>query len=201
MNRRRSALVAGGVALAGALALTGCSSNSSSSSSTTTSSSSTTSSSAAPTSTTASGPALCQPSQLQFSIGSSNGAAGTIESGLTLKNISTTTCQLDGYPGMQLFDANGNALPTNVVRGGGPQLMPAIANSPPTVVVLGPQQQAGFSLSYSDVPVGSQTSCPTSAKARVTPPNDTAFAEVALKIGPCGGGTIHVSPIYPGAAP
>jgi hypothetical protein len=143
---------------------------------------------------------LCQPSQLQFSVGQSSGAAGTIEVSINLLNISSASCQLDGYPGMQLLNAAGSAIATMVIFGGGPQFPVAAANAPPTLVILAPQQTAAFSLSYNEIPSGTETTCPTSAKAEVTPPNDTAFAVVDLMADPCSGGTIHVSPIYAGGA-
>jgi len=97
---------------------------------------------------------------------------------------------------MQLLSAAGTPIPTTVIRGGGPAYPTAAANAAPAPVSLAPQQTAAFSFSYSDVPVGNQTSCPTSARSEITPPNDTAYAVVPLSIAPCGEGTIHVSPVY-----
>ena len=54
-----------------------------------------------------------------------------------------------------------------------------------------------FSLSYSDVPVGTETSCPTSISAQITPPGNYQSATLPLQMDPCGGGTVHVSPVYP----
>jgi hypothetical protein len=102
-----------------------------------------------------------------------------------------------GYAGMQLYDSGGMALPTNVVRGGA-QFATAAANNPPAALTLAPNGTARFTLRYSDVPVGNEMSCPTSATAHVTPPNDFSSATVALAIAPCGGGTVHVSPVYAG---
>jgi hypothetical protein len=116
-----------------------------------------------------------------------------------LTNQSGATCTLFGYPGMQLLDVAGHFLPTNVIRGGGPLFDNAQANLGPSTVVLAPQRKAAFSFSYSDVPVGNETSCPTSTSALVTPPGDFTSATVALAIAPCGGGTIHVSPVYAGS--
>jgi hypothetical protein len=200
------AAVGGSMALGAALALAGCSSGGPSAArSTTTSSaaSSTTSSSSAATTTTpgasttaTTGTTTCQVGQLRISPQQSNGAAGTIEVTMTLLNVSNSTCVLDGYPGMLLLDAGGHPLPTNVVRGGATFAV-ATANQPPATVVLAPQQAAAFVIHYSDVPVGTEDGCPTSAQAQVTPPNDFDHAVVALQIAPCGGGTIHVSPVYP----
>ena len=143
------------------------------------------------------GVAACRAAQLQMATGQSNGAAGTIELSVTMKNGSGTGCSMNGYPGMQLLSSTGAALPTNVVRGGGPSFPVAAANGAPTSFVLAPQSSAGFYLSYEDVPVGTETSCPTSSQAEITPPNAFDHAVVALQIAPCGGGTVHVSPVYP----
>ena len=196
----------------GALVLAGCSSGSPSVSSTTTTTTSRSTSTSTPTSTssqsssttggptttTVAGVATCQPGQLTITAGMGNGAAGTISLTVTMVNKGPGTCTMNGYPGMQLLDASGASLPTNVVRGGGVDFLNPAASQPPSLVTLAPGQQASFSLSYEDVPVGSETSCPTSAKAEVTPPNDTASAVVAFQASPCGGGTIHVSPVYAG---
>lgn len=198
----------GVAALAVALGLAGCSpSNSTAGSSTTTTranvtttsaSSSTTSGST--TSSTAAGLVTCLPNQLTAEAGMSNGAAGTIEMTITMTNTSTVTCTMDGYAGMQLLSASGASLPTNVVRGGGMGFTNPAAGQPAALVTLAPNQSAAFSLSYEDVPVGTATSCPTSAKSEITPPNDTGFLIIAFQADACGGGTIHVSPVYANSA-
>ena len=128
--------------------------------------------------------------------GNGNGAAGTIELTVSITNTSSHPCSLNGYPGMQLLSAAGASLPTNVIRGGGPGFLAPAANKPPMLVTLAPGGHAAFSLSYEDVPVGTETSCPTSPKAEVTPPNDYGYSVVEMQTYACGGGTIHVSPVY-----
>jgi hypothetical protein len=159
----------------------------------------TTTSSSQPASTTTSGAQTqtCQVSGLDIVPQQGGAAAGTIEMSVDLTNRGTAKCTMYGYPGMQLLDAANNNLPTNVVRGGGPQFPDPAANQAPTTVVLAPQQTAAFSFSFGDVPVGNETSCPTSTRSLITPPGDFTSATVPLAIGPCGGGTIHVSPVYP----
>ena len=44
------------------------------------------------------------------------------------------------------------------------------ANAPPSSFSLAPSSAAQFAYQYSDVPVGSETSCPTSESATVTMP-------------------------------
>jgi hypothetical protein len=158
-----------------------------------------TTSSTTSTSTTTSAPAstTCQASQLSLSAQLGNGAAGQIEQNISMRNTSSTSCTLSGYPGMQLYDSSQNPIPTNVVRGMQNFGTPA-ANSPAELVTLLPGALASFTVHYSDVPVGNETSCPTSASAHVTPPNDTTSATVSLQIAPCNGGTVHVSPVYAG---
>ena len=196
---RRLAAVAG--AVVGAVTLTACSSSPGSSSATTSTSSRPTSTTQPPTTTTqpattTTGSSTCQVAQLRVVPQSGSGAAGTIEMSVDLTNQSSSSCTLFGYPGMQLLDGSGNKLPTNVVRGGGPQFGVPGADQGPATVVLAPQHTAAFSFSYSDVPVGTESSCPMSTSSLITPPGDLVSGTVALAISPCGGGTIHVSPVY-----
>jgi Protein of unknown function (DUF4232) len=165
---------------------------------TTTTGPTTTTSRPTTTTTTTATTAMCQSSQLSVSPQQGSGAAGTIEMTVVFTNRGASTCSLFGYPGMQLLDASGGNLPTNVVRGGGPIFPVAAANQPPKTVLIASGASASFGLSYSDVPVGNETSCPTSANAEITPPGNTSSVTVALAIAPCGGGTVHVSPVYAG---
>ncbi|HMD46166.1 MAG TPA: DUF4232 domain-containing protein [Acidimicrobiales bacterium] len=201
------ARAAGGVAVVAAALLSGCSSSPVSTAGTTTTTRaptsttstplSTTSSSAPSTTTTVAGTVACSAAQLQMTPRPGSGAAGTIELSVAFVNISGRPCLINGYPGMELLAAGGSPLPTNVVRGGGPGF-PGVpgANAPPSPFVLAPEASAAFSLAYEDVPVGTETSCPTSAQAEITPPNALDHDAVNLTIAPCGGGTIHVSPVY-----
>lgn len=153
---------------------------------------------AAPTTTTTASGNGCTVSQLQVTTAGAGGAAGTIYNTGTFTNTSPKTCTLQGYPGMQLLNAQGQNLPTNVVRGGVTWQTPA-ANQPPALVTLAPQQAATFDWSYSDVPVGNQATCPMSSSALVTAPNDFKSATITLQIPVCGDGTIHVSPVFAGS--
>ena len=200
-RRPRTALVLAAT-VAGGLGLAACSSPSSSSpptsASTTTSTAPATTTTGSPASTTTTaGSTVCLASALKMAATNGSGAAGTIEMAVTMANQGSASCTLNGYPGMQLLDASGADLPTTVIRGGGPMFADAAANQAPAQVVLAPGAVAKFSFSYEDVPVGNETSCPTSTSSEITPPNDYSYAVIALAIAPCGGGTIHVSPVYP----
>lgn len=201
-------------ALGVALALAGCSSGSPSASrsttttgarsttttstgtSTTSGGATTTTSAGGATTTTGSGVATCLASQLAIVPQQGSAAAGTVYQTFTLTNVSAGTCTLAGYPGMQLLASSGTAIPTTVVRGGLGGGAPSAAGQPPATVTLAPQQAAAFSAEYEDVPVATETSCPTSAKAEITPPNDTTPAVVSVQMDPCDNGTVHVSPVY-----
>jgi hypothetical protein len=102
------------VALIVLAAVAGCSSSSSSSSSTPASSSSAAApaSSSAPATTPATsfspavtGPSPCATSDLNVSLGPSNGAAGSVYQTIVFTNRSSATCTLYGYPGVSLVSA------------------------------------------------------------------------------------------------
>jgi hypothetical protein len=199
----RPVVVAAGVAavlLAGTV-LSACSSSPSTSSTTggpastttsTTPGAASTTSSSAPTTSTVAGPARCASSALSGSVVGSSGAAGTIETTVALKSTASAPCTLGGYPGMQMLSASGSALPTVVVRKGS---YPFTAMAAATVTV-GPGQSAYFNIGYSDVPVGNETTCPTSASVQVTPPNAFDHLVMTAAFAPCGGGTLVVSPVF-----
>lgn len=144
------------------------------------------------TTTVAAGPVRCATSELTGSVSGTSGAAGTIQATVALKSTATTPCILGGYPGLQMLAASGGALPTTVVRKGSY----SFTSMSLTTVTLAPGQSAYFNLGYSDVPVGSETSCPTSASVQVTPPNAVDHLVLTAAFAPCGGGTLVVSPVF-----
>ena len=188
--------------LAGAgLVLAACSSSPSPHNSTTTthhastsSSSTTSTSSASTTSSTAAGSAAC--SHISASAGQSQGAAGTITGVITVTNTGTTPCTVDGYPTVGLYSGSGAPLTVTMVNGLTVSVTPQ-ASAAPTSVTIAPSSTAQFAYQISDVPVGSETSCPTSEQATTTMPGATASSGYfALSIAPCNNGTIKVSPVY-----
>jgi Protein of unknown function (DUF4232) len=208
MTRRLAALI--GLFCLGGSLLAACSSGSpasSSSTSTTKAPASTTSTTKAPASTTSTtattapaattttgpgGPTQCPTTSLTASIFGSSGAAGTIETTVALTSSATTSCTLGGYPGLQMLNSAGAALTTTVIRGGNY----SFTNFPATTVSIAPGQAVYFNMGYSDVPSGSQTSCPLSTSLRVTPPNSFTSLTVAAQLGPCTNGSITVSPVF-----
>jgi hypothetical protein len=71
------------------------------------------------------------------------------------------------------------------------------ANAGPSTVAIAPSSTAQFAYQFSDVPVGAETSCPSSESASVTMPGATSGSSgFPLAIAPCNNGTIRVSPVY-----
>jgi hypothetical protein len=164
---------------------------------TTAPSSTTSTTSAHSTTTTTAGTAGCATANLTASIYGSNGAAGTIETTIALKNNLSTNCTLGGYPGLGMTGSNGASLTTTVVRKGNYSFT-AMA---PTTVTLAPGQSAYFNMGYSDVPTGSATSCPAAANLVITPPNSYTSMTIPAQLTPCNNGTITVSPVFLATSP
>ncbi|MDE3086534.1 MAG: DUF4232 domain-containing protein [Acidobacteriota bacterium] len=141
--------------------------------------------------------AHCQPSDLAGTLLGSQGAAGTIEITIALRNATAAPCALEGYPGMALVDAAGNQLPSRVVPGGSLSF-DDFGKAP---VTIGPGQSAYFNVGYSDVPAGGESSCPTSASLWVTPPDDVTHLVVPARLTVCDGGTLTTSPLFAQGSP
>jgi hypothetical protein len=182
-----------------AVVLAACSSSPSKPKNVTTTTRAATSTTSAPTttttaaSTTTSTAATSACSRITGSPGQGQGAAGTIT------GLVTSACTVNGYPTVALYSGSGAPLTVTMVNGltvtvSGP------ANAAPSSFSLAPSATAQFAYQYTDVPVGSETSCPTSESASVTMPgSSTASPTFQLAIGPCGNGTIKVSPVYAGS--
>jgi hypothetical protein len=133
----------------------------------------------------------CTASQLRGKLLDSQGAAGTILFSVTLKN-SGYACSLTGYPSLRLKGALG-LLPTHVVHGG-----LAVLNSAPKLVKLKHLGRTSVLISYGDVPVGSESSCPHGKAIRLRPPGARGWLTVGVSTNACGRGTLHESPVLAG---
>lgn len=145
-------------------------------------------------------PERCRPWQLELTREESSAGAGHVGVVFQFENTSLFSCSLYGYPGMLMLDANGDPLPTNVLREGGP----AITNIEPRLVVLVPDssmEMASFVITYANIPTGDQSheaACPTSERLLVTPPDAFDQLVISTMISPCGG-DIYTSPVVAGA--
>ncbi len=119
------------------------------------------------------------------------GAAGSQGGAFGFTNRGTVTCTLFGFPGMQLLGANGQPLPTTVIRGHY-EVVDAV---PEQTVTLAPGAQARFYFMYSDTLGGGYPAvCPTASAVEITPPGSYNHLVVATNIAPCEG-HIWVSPV------
>jgi hypothetical protein len=128
-------------------------------------------------------------------VGAALGHVGVV---IAFRNSSGHACRVYGYPGLQMLDSNQRAMATHVHRGGS-YTHPDVA---PRRVVLGPREDASFSLGYGHVPEGDaapqETQCPGSTYAAVTPPDETASVVIDLAMDPCRG-DVYVSPVVAGS--
>jgi len=193
-RRGRPAMV-----VAAALGVVGLAACSSPKAATPTTGTPSTGSSSTASTTTSSIPAglACAARDLVSDVAGSQGAAGTFELTFALHNTSTLSCPMDGYPGAQLLDASGTELPTHVVSGGSYQF----TDFAPAQVQLGPGATAYFNLAYSDVPTGTETTCPTATQIEVTPPHAVDHDTVAINAMVCAAGTLTVSPVFSQGSP
>jgi hypothetical protein len=92
-----------------------------------------------------------------------------------------------------MLDASGAPLGTQTtIRGGGF----AFTDLPPAKVTLVPGATAYFNVGYSDVPTGSESTCPSSSRLEVTPPNDSGQLVIAFGATVCNHGALTVSPVF-----
>ena len=140
----------------------------------------------------------CQPAQLTATVTDLGVAAGNVGSEVVLRNTSTESCSLEGYPGLQLLSTGGAALPTTVTRDPS-QLYGTVS---PHLVGLAPGQSASFDIGYGDNPTGNppspyQQACPAATQLSIIPPGDTTALRATTPIAPCQG-WLTTSPVVPG---
>src|SRR5215467_4877565 len=98
----------------------------------------------------------CHTGSLLISFAGSQGAAGTIVDTFRVANSQRSSCTLYGFVGMLMLDSSGAPLTTRVVRNGGI----FTTQAGPSQFVLQPATAVSFQAAWSDVPHGSETTCP-----------------------------------------
>jgi hypothetical protein len=108
---------------------------------------------------------------------------------LGLTNKTATVCRIYGYPGLQLVDAHGSAMPTTTLRNN------AVA---PTLLTVKPGQTVWAVLRWTVTPAEDETAnhcAPDPMSLRVIPPDETTQLMMTFDYGAiCQHGTIMVSP-------
>jgi hypothetical protein len=128
---------------------------------------------------------------------------GHIGQVVSFKNVSAETCTLKGYPSVEMLDAAGRPIPTEVTDGPS-YTVPVL---PEKAVVITGGAEASFEVGYTDATGYGTAVCPTSAKVAVTPPDASRAITVSWRIQPYGGSTIQklqcgqiaLSPVYAGS--
>jgi Protein of unknown function (DUF4232) len=148
-------------------------------------------------SATPAGPSGCLSSDLQASLGQSQGAAGTIYQLLILTNTSGSDCTLYGYPGVSFVTGQGGS-----VIGA-----PAARNSliPDTLVTLQPGGTASALLGVVDTGALPPSKCVpgTADWLQIYPPGDTGSLFVQLSSSVCtkaGEVYMHVTAVHAGSS-
>jgi hypothetical protein len=128
---------------------------------------------------------------------------GSVGSSAVFTDTSSSPCTLDGYPSLQMLDANGAHIPTLVARSGAVTTVPRL---PARLVSLKPGAHATFYIGFEDATGFGAATCPTSSRVEVTPPGDRTPITVTWHLQPYGGSTEHLqcgriglSPVISGA--
>lgn len=134
-------------------------------------------------------------------------AAGNVSAIIGFVNAGSSSCTLNGYPGVAALNAQGQQVaqaqraPSGMLGG-----LPNGSTTPP-VVTLGAGQTASASVEGSDVPSGTATSCTSYPSFLVTPPNETHSVTITASAGGSGSSQgfpgcapITVNPVVPGTS-
>jgi hypothetical protein len=134
----------------------------------------------------------CRAAHLRGQLNGTSGAAGTILLSITLTNRGAP-CTLHGYTRLQLMASARSTLPTHVVHGG----LSVISQKPKTIL-LGRGSAASVLIAYSDVPHGSEHTCPAGTEILVRVPGDATWLPVLAPTNACAHGTLEESPLLSG---
>jgi hypothetical protein len=135
----------------------------------------------------------CQTDQLALALERNGVALGHVADILRIDNRGPYTCSLEGYPTIELLDANRVPLPTHQQR----TTMAYTFNvSAPQSVVLAAGAAAYFHLEWSDDASSGQFCASNAAYLQVTPPQNQTPLLLQLAVGACDGNII-TSPLVP----
>ncbi|MEU5694881.1 DUF4232 domain-containing protein [Actinosynnema sp. NPDC020468] len=147
-----------------------------------------------PTQATTAAPASnrCTADSLSAKAENSDAGAGNRYGKLVVTNKSGAECTLKGYSGLQLLDAGGQPVPTNLQR---------VDTPGPTPLTLAAGASAAANLHWTVVPTGSEPQdkpCePEATSAAAIPPDETRPMSLTWGLGlVCGGGKIEISAFY-----
>jgi hypothetical protein len=150
------------------------------------------------TTTTPSVAALCAGANVGVSGKMASAAAGHQGVVVLFVNNGSTSCVFHGYPGAAGLNASGaqvvQAQRTLTGMMGG--LSPGVTALPR--ITLAPGQTASAVVEGTDVPSGTETSCPAYPSLLVTAPNTKVSVTIPLSLPGCSGLQVH--PVVPGTS-
>jgi hypothetical protein len=135
----------------------------------------------------------CHTAGLALELVDTDPGAGNVVATFRFTNLTGVLCTLYGFVGVQMLDAQNNALPTTVIRGGG-----WMSQEPgPALIRVPAGGGARFRMHWEQVPVGDEPACPVSARMAVIPPDEYTPVFVDVMARACGGGRLEVSAVQP----
>lgn len=140
-------------------------------------------------------PPKCSLDQLSVTAGGLGAATGHIRQNFVIRNTSTRTCSLRGFPGIQFVGSDGADLPTVVNWTSVAFMYPY---TPKATVAMPPGAVVSFALAGVDVNPGTNPQCPTATAIKVIPPGLSDQAVVQVQWPYCMNGHVDASPIVPG---
>jgi hypothetical protein len=129
----------------------------------------------------------CATSHLRITLGRLGVAAGHVGMYFYVKNAGAKTCELDGFPTVQLIGSTKRLIPT-LVTFGQDYTVPLVT---PRSTRIMPGSTAVFMLGYADMTGYGFSRCPTANTLRITPPGDLGSQDLHLEIQAYGGATIQ----------
>lgn len=145
---------------------------------------------------------VCSTFQLQFAGPWTGAGLGNVATLITMRNVGSGGCSIEGYPQVILVAKGGRLLPTHDSDATtGDYMFPAVV---PHRIALAPGKVASFMIGSGDNPFGpaanepQDVACPQSLEVRVILPTTAQFGTAHVAMGACGG-VVRVSPIVPGA--
>lgn len=150
--------------------------------------------SASPTRTANPTGTTCATDELRARVRELDSGAGQRNAVVVLTNVSQRSCDVTGYPGLQLVDSTGTTVPTKVVR---------VADPAPRTIAVAPGARVSSALNIGVVATGDEPSdgpCqPEATSVLVTPPDQTTSLTARWALGPvCSGGRIKANALVAG---
>lgn len=133
----------------------------------------------------------CQASQLTTTAVPAGVGLGHVAVNLLFTNTSTEACALSGYPGVAGVDSAGRQVTVAQHTPDGYLGGLSNGNVTPPLVTLAHGQTASAKVEGTDVPPGTQTSCPSITRLLVTAPNTSRPITVNVAPPDCSGLEVH----------